>query len=345
MSEAKLEAYFFTAVLVAVLGVVAYIFYPFLNAIAVALVLATLTNPLYTAVNHRVKRAGLASLIVVALVTLAILLPAIGLFMLLLQEVQGIAHSVASLDMSGMPAFLDDLWQKAVAVVPLLARVDLTGTLEGALSALAGNLGGALASTADAVLQLLVAIVALYYFLRDGRRFLSGFIALSPLSDDEDVQIVKKLQAVTYSLIRGQLVIALLQGVLVGLGLLVFGVPNPVLWGAVAAVASLIPTLGTGMVTVPSTLYLIFTGQWAAAIGFAAWAFLLVGLIDNFLGPKLIGSHAALHPLFVLLSVMGGVAVFGVVGFLIGPLLFGLLVALSEIYRVKIKEIHRQVLE
>jgi predicted PurR-regulated permease PerM len=228
--------------------------------------------------------------------------------------------------------------------VPFLSSLDIAAVLQTMLERLGSHAGGFVAGAADTILKMAVSIIALFYLLKDGREFLYGFIQLSPLSDEEDVQIIHKLKAVSYSLIRGTLVIAILQGFMTGIGFVLFGVPNPVLWGSTAAIGALLPMVGTGVVAVPAVVYLIVTGHYAAAIGLAAWSMLIVGLVDNIIGPKLIGSGARIHPLFILLSVLGGLIMFGVAGFLIGPLLFGLLVALWEIYKVKIKEIHQRSL-
>jgi predicted PurR-regulated permease PerM len=207
---------------------------------------------------------------------------------------------------------------------------------------LGSHFAGAVTNTAGLILKFFVALIALYYFIKDGRQFLDELIKLSPLEDSEDVAIVHRLDKVTHSLIRGTLVIAALQGLFVGLGFTLFGVPNPVLWGAIAAIGALIPMVGTGMVTAPAIIYLFLTGNVAAGIGLLAWSMLLVGLVDNIIGPKLIGNGARIHPLLVLLAVLGGIALFGISGFLLGPLLLGFLMALSEIYKVKVQELHKQ---
>jgi predicted PurR-regulated permease PerM len=225
--------------------------------------------------------------------------------------------------------------------LPMFSSVDVGSMARSALLNLGSHTVTMLTNTASAMFKLFVAVFALFYFLKDGRRFVQAFIELSPLTDDEDTQIVQKLRAVSRSLIRGTLVIAVLQGSLTGLGFLLFGVPNPVLWGSVAAIGSLIPTVGTGIVAIPAVIYLLLGGHTVAAVGFTAWGLIVVGFSDNMLRPYLIGNSVHIHPLFVLLSVLGGIALFGVAGFLLGPLTFGLMVALSEIYKVKIKEIHR----
>ena len=342
MSEAKIEAYFFTALFIAVLCAVGYLFLPFLGAIAAAMVLATLVYPVYLWVLRKTKRPNFSALVVVGGVVLAIVLPTIGLFFLLLEEVRTMSYAVSSIDLSGAPEVIERVKGVFVDVLPFATSFELGTLLQEAVSGIGGLVRDVVTGTADAVFKLFVVIIALFFLLKDGRRFILQFIALSPLADDEDVIIIRKIKMVTFSLIRGTLVVAFLQGLLMGIGFVFFGLPQPVLWGSVAAVGALIPTLGTGIVAIPALIWLVVSGQYLAAFGFFIWTWFIVGLVDNIIGPKLIGTDARIHPLFVLLSVLGGLWVFGIAGFLIGPLLFGLLVALAEIYQFKIKTIHDQ---
>jgi len=341
MSEAKLEAYFFTTLFIGVLLLTAQLLLPFVGALALAIVLASLGKPLYDRINKRLERNGVSAFLVVLIMTGVVLVPATVLFFLLVGEVKSIAQAVAHLQigtLSGRVALLD---ARIHQLFPMVASVDIGAFVQSSVQNLASYAVTMLTGAASAFLELFVVIFAFFYFLKDGDKFVKTFIQLSPLTDDEDAQIVHKLNAVTRSLIRGTFVIAILQGILMGVGYFVFGVPNQVLWGFVAAIASLIPSVGIAIVTIPAVLYLIAIGHSVAAVGLGVWGFLLVGLIDSLVVPYLIGNSVHIHPLFVLLSVMGGLVVFGVAGILLGPLIFGLLVALSEIYRVKIKEIHR----
>jgi len=340
MSEAKLEGYFFTALFIGVFVLVGSLFYPFVGALAVALVLAILVEPLYDFIVARTHKEMLSALFVVLLTTLAILLPAIGLFMLLLEELAAIAHSATYVNYGAMPRFLADLQQTLESAFPMLANIDYSSVLNDALRRTADAAAAAVTGTLSAVFKLFVALIALYYFVKDGHRFVASLITLSPLADDEDEQIVQRIKVVTHSLIRGTMVVALLQGGMVGIGFALFDVPNPILWGSVAAIGALVPTIGTGIVTIPAVLWLAFSGQWAAAIGLAAWGVFIVGYIDNLIGPKIIGTGSHIHPLFILLSVLGGLAAFGVAGFLLGPLIFGVLVSLLEIYKAKVRKLH-----
>jgi predicted PurR-regulated permease PerM len=340
MSESKLEGYFFTALYVAVFVLVGFMFLPYVGALATGIVLATLAYPLFDRTLKWCRRPSLSASIVTLVVTLAILLPAIGIFMLMLEEARTITHTVGNMDISSLPNSLEPLLHKITDAFPVLLNINLENLLQQILTTIGGGITSLIVFTADALLQLFITIFALFFFLRDGKFFLNKLIALSPLSDDEDVIIVNKLRKVSVSLIRGTLVIAVLQGIVLGIGLTIFGVPNPILWASVATISSIIPTIGTAVVAVPASLFLLFTGQLIPALGFIAWSALLAGTIDDVVRPKLIGDNAQIHPLFVLLSVLGGIIMFGPAGFLIGPLVFGLLIALSEIYIVKIKQIH-----
>lgn len=340
MSEAKLEAYFFTAVFVGVLVLVGAILYPFIGEIALAVVLATLATPTYSVVRARVRHDGCAAFLVVCAVALAVLLPATGIFLLLVEEVQEITRYATTLDAGALPEFFAYLNAKARAVLPFLPALDLAALFRGITGNISTLVTGAITSAAMVIFSFFITSIALFYFIKDGSLFVEVFFKLSPLTDAEDRQIIHKLRAVTRSLIQGTLVIACLQGILTGMGFLIFGIPNPILWGSVAAVCALIPNVGTSIVALPAIVYLVLTGDPIAGAGLAAWSMLLVGLIDNVLGPKLIGAHTQIHPLFVLLSVLGGMSVFGVAGFLLGPLTFGLATALFEIYKVKVRELH-----
>ena len=131
--------------------------------------------------------------------------------------------------------------------------------------------------------------------------------------------------------------IGLIQGMLTGVGFWMFGVSNPVIWGTVAAVASLVPALGTSLVNIPAIIFLFLSGNISQAIGLLIWVVLAVGLIDNILGPYFINRGVKIHPFLILISVLGGISFFGPVGFIAGPVVLGLLFALLELYPVIIK--------
>jgi len=179
---------------------------------------------------------------------------------------------------------------------------------------------------------LFLMLLAIFYFLRDGSKFLSSLMSISPLDDSYDKKIIARIGNAINSVIRGYLVIAIVQGLFTGLGFLIFGVPSPVIWGFVAALASLIPTVGTALVTAPGILFLILSGHTLPALGLAVWGVAVIGLVDNLLGPIIIKKGVNIHPFLILVSVLGGIAVFGPIGFIVGPVLLSLLFTLFDLY-------------
>ncbi|MFZ2556193.1 MAG: AI-2E family transporter, partial [Minisyncoccia bacterium] len=203
---------------------------------------------------------------------------------------------------------------------------------QAALQWVVQNLGTAASGIATVALKFFLFFIALYYLLRDGKKLKEKVIELSPLRDTYDESIFDKLELAVNSVIKGNLTIALIQGTLTAIGFTIFGVPNAVLWGTVTAIAALIPGLGTGLVFIPTILFMYFSGNEGSALGLAIWGIVAVGMIDNFLGPQLIGRGVNLHPLLVLLSVLGGLALFGPIGIFLGPLSISLLFAFLSIY-------------
>ena len=162
---------------------------------------------------------------------------------------------------------------------------------------------------------------------------------VSPLADSYDEQIIKRVGLAINSIVRGSLMIALIKGFLTALGLAIFGVPNPILWGAVSALASFVPIVGSGVVIAPAVLYLSAAVSYPAAVGLAIWGVVLIGLSDNFLSPVLMKKGMKIHLFVILLSILGGLGFFGPIGFIAGPVVLSLLFALFDIYPLITKKI------
>ena len=180
-------------------------------------------------------------------------------------------------------------------------------------------------------------LLIIFYFLKDGARWKKSIIVLSPLSDKDDEKIINRLSLAVNAVIKGYFLIALAQGVLMGFGLWLFNVPSPALWGIVAAVASLLPTFGTALVSIPAIIFLFMVENTASAIGLLIWAVVVVGLVDNFLSPFVVGGKTNIPPIIILFAVLGGISFLGPVGILVGPLTVSLLYTLISIYRNEFK--------
>jgi predicted PurR-regulated permease PerM len=200
------------------------------------------------------------------------------------------------------------------------------------LEVVINNFGAVFSSFAKILLNAFVFLIAFYYFLREGSRLKNYLVNLSPLDDEDDELIVTRLKTGVLAAMRGNLAIGLIQGTSTGIGFLIFGVPNAALWGGVAVIAAFIPGIGTALVIAPAVIYLALTGSLLSGIGLLLWGVIAVGLVDSFLGPKLIGRGMQLHSLVVFIAVLGGIAYFGPLGFLLGPLAMSVCLALIDIY-------------
>ena len=157
-------------------------------------------------------------------------------------------------------------------------------------------------------------------------------IKASPLPDHEDQEILGRLARAIRSVATGTLFVALIQGTLVAIGLSVAGVDRAILLGALAAIGAMIPGVGTGLVMVPIVVILFLTGSIIPAVGLALWGVLIVGMVDNIIGPYLMSRGNNMHPFIILIAVLGGLSLFGPIGFLVGPVVVTLFLVLLEIY-------------
>jgi predicted PurR-regulated permease PerM len=208
-----------------------------------------------------------------------------------------------------------------------------------------GNMSAFFGGVAKILFNLFLMLLALFYFFRDGKKFVSSLVDLSPLKDSFDRHIIKKISLAVTSVIKGHMVIGLVQGMVTGIGFALFGIPSPILWGTIAGIASLAPTVGTSIVLIPGVLFLALSGSTLPAIGLLAWGIFAVGLIDNILGPFLIQRGVHIHSFLIMLSVLGGLALIGPVGFIAGPVALALLFALLDIYPSFVKNTKEEIKE
>jgi predicted PurR-regulated permease PerM len=195
-----------------------------------------------------------------------------------------------------------------------------------------GNLATIFAGTVSTFFLFFIALIASFYFFRDGKELLQLVIKASPLPDSEDREILDRMARAVRAVATGTLLVAMIQAVLATIGMTVVGIDRAVLLGGLVAIGAMIPGVGTGIVMLPVILFLFFSGSLVPAIGLLIWSVLVVGLVDNFVGPYLMSRGNNMHPFIILLSVLGGLSLFGPIGFLVGPVVVTLFLVLLEIY-------------
>ena len=340
MHNKKIQLQFLIVLLVGAVILVFFIFKPFLAPLALATVFAVILQPIYKYFTRIFGgRESLASLATVILSITCFLVPCFFLGVQVFQESRQLYSSLLNNGGTNVTVgVIHNVGQSLNGYIPGAESASITISenidiySKQGLAWIINNLGSALSSFSALLVDLSIFIVALYYLLRDGYKLKKSLILLSPLEDTDDEKVFGRLEKSVSSVIKGSMIIAILQGAMTTFGLLIFGVPNAFLLGMIAAIASFIPGFGTAIVIGPSIIFLFFIGHTVPAVGLIIWGALGVGLIDNFLGPKLISHGTELHPLFVLLSVLGGIAFFGPVGIILGPLCLSLLFAFIKIY-------------
>lgn len=323
---------------------------PFLQPLLLGALLAGLCSPLYQWVTRLFGgRKSLAAGITLLILFVVI----VGPFSAFLGVVVNQAITVSNEAMPWVQKHIgaasafdvhDWLVQRYPSLAPYVPpRAQIAdGAAQAAKSAGTFLVGGArqlTAGTAGLLLNLFVMLYAMFYFLRDGREVLEKILYYTPLSHGDEVQVLERLTSVTRATIKGTLVIGIVQGTLAGIGFRVAGIGGAAFWATVMMVLSIVPGIGAALVWIPAVIYLYIIGQPVTATLLLVWCAVVVGTIDNLLRPKLVGKDAKMPDLLILIGTLGGLFLFGPIGFIIGPLICGLFLTVWEIYGVTFKEI------
>lgn len=335
MQTKMIERYFFFGLLLATLVFTFFIFRPFWIVLVLGACFSIVIRPGYEWLRKKKLPPWLSSFITVVLFTLLVCGPLLGIGIVVFNQSQSLYQSLVS---GGSIPSLDSISQSIHKFLPAGVNFDLNQKANDLIYLVADNLGNIFGATLYTLFSFVLMLLAIFYFLKDGAEWKKSIITLSPLSDSDDQRIMKRLTMTINGVLRGYLLIAVIQGTLMGIGLAIFGVPSPALWGVVAAIAALAPTLGTALVSIPAVIFLFVSGHTGEAIGLAIWSTALVSTIDNFLTPYIVGNRINIPPFLILFSVLGGLSLLGAVGILIGPLTVSLLYTLVSIYRTEFQQ-------
>lgn len=342
---------FLLGVLFLSLGLALYVVWPFIDPLIMAGVMATLFHPVQERVLRRMPgKRNLAAFITVSLVTLLIIIPFLLFLIALITQGLEIAAGVSSwlgvVDLSRLqeqPRVAQVLaWANEHLPFLRLETLDLRSQLMAASTRVGQFLlkGGTsiLGNMASFVTNFAIMIFLTFYLLRDGRAMVNSLKHLSPMREDQEDRILTRIKAVTRSVFLGSFLTAICQGLAGGVAMAIVGIP-PLFWGTMLGLASLVPLVGTALVWVPATAYLVIIGSYKSAIFFAAWSAVVVGSIDNFLRPFLMQGQAQMSTFYIFLAIIGGLQVFGLVGLLYGPLIIAFATVMLYIYEHEYHEV------
>ena len=341
MSE-KFEQRFFVLLLGLVSLLFLWLLKPFFAPILWACIVAILFHPMQIWLSQKWgERPNLTAMTTLLICMVVVVLPILFLLYSFLQEGISLYQRIESGEID--PAQFIERIRNAFPIVQSLFErfnINLESIWEQAASAavvasrfLATNAFALGQSTFEFVLKLGLMLYVAFFLLRDGRKLTEHLIATLPLGDERERLLFQKFAEVMRATVKGNLVVAIVQGALGGIIFWILGIPAALLWGVIMAVLSLIPAIGAGLVWLPAAIYLIAIGDWISGIVLIVYGVVVIGLADNILRPILVGRDTKLPDWLVLLSTLGGIGLVGISGFVVGPLIAALFIAFWQIFR------------
>ena len=341
--------YFFILLAIAISVVVFLIIRPFITAILSSAIIAYVFYPIYNFLNKKIKRRNLSALLVTIFIVILIVVPlffvintmskeAYVIYLMSKQKIIG--GGVSSLecnDADGGFCVFSGVFSGLLGNPKIMYQLE--EFIKKATNFVIDTISRFIVSIPIILLNFFIMIFVAFYLLRDGHLLISKIQKILPLKKSHQEHVFKKFEAVIRAVIYGQVSVALIQGALGTIGFIIFGVASPFLWGSLMAFFALLPFIGPPGVWLPIAILQILDGYSAGntslvikGILLILYGTLIIGTIDNILKPKLISDKADIHPVLVLLGVLGGLKIFGFIGIVVGPLLLALFMAFVKIY-------------
>jgi predicted PurR-regulated permease PerM len=341
MSSNKTEYAFFIGLLIAVsIGffvLLAGFFQPIFWAATVGIIFL----PVQHGLERKLKgRRSLAAALSVLLIFFTVLVPALLVGSAVASEAVQLYSQIqrGDLDPGGVLRWFQELMPQATAFLERLG-IDVEqvpGKLSAAAVKASQFVAGLALSTgqnlARFAVMFFVMLYLLFFVLRDGDRLLAEMIRALPLGDDRERALFAKFAEVARATIKGTLVVGLVQGALGGAIFWLLGIQGAVFWGVVMVIMSVIPAVGASLIWAPAAVFLLASGDWGKAVALIAFGVLVIGLVDNFLRPLLVGRDTKMPDYLILLSTLGGMTLFGISGFVIGPIIASMFLAVWSMF-------------
>jgi predicted PurR-regulated permease PerM len=338
-----LEDKTFLLLVVAVSLAFAWILFPYYGAVFWATVLAIVFAPAYRRLSRSMRqKRTLAALATVTIILMIVILPLTLIAALLVQEGFNVYERIQSGELNIVRSFQQVFGALPAWVTNILDRFGLTnlGLMQERLSASlikgsqflatqALNIGQ---NTFDLIVNLFIVLYLLFFLLRDGDDLSRRIKNAIPLHAEQQRDLFNKFTTVIRATVKGNIVVAVVQGALGGLIFWFLGVRAPVLWAVLMALLSLLPAVGAGLVWLPVAIYFLVTGAIWQGVVLIAYGALVIGLVDNILRPILVGKDTKMPDYVVLISTLGGLAIFGLNGFVIGPVIAAMFMAAWDIF-------------
>ena len=339
----RLFLWFFLGLLFFSLYLLYFLMEPFLDSLILACVFTTISYPFYTRCLRLTKgRRVPAALLAIFSLFFLVVLPICAFVAELVPQASRTISSVNQWLAEGhLTEVLNTYWLPLQEWLKVhLPELDIsTIDIRGSLLEASRNTGSLLlrygtsilSNTVRLLMNVLLILLVMFFLFIDGAELIRRLEYLCPMKPQQTANVIENLRRVSRAVLVGGFCVAGLQGIVGGIGLALVGIPA-LFWGTVMAFAALVPVVGTGLVWVPAVAYLLIVGKWKAAVFLAVWCVVIVTSIDSFLRPMLMREGARVPVLFIFLSILGGINVFGMLGLLYGPMILGLVAVMLSIY-------------
>ena len=323
---------------------------PVLIPIVLSAIVAYVSYPLYKQIQRLIKSQTWSALIVSVLILIIIAVPLIILLNSLIMQTQVVYTMSRKVIVTG--GILGSQCQAEENILcPIISPLQeimadprtkyyLDDALKGISSSFIDQATNFIFAIPKRILELFIMLFTVFYLLKDGPRLVRWIRDLLPINHSGSTLLLRRMKKVLSAMIYGYFFIAILQGVLGGIGFFIIGIPSALFWGIIMGIAGLIPMIGTALIWIPASLFLILNGfigdnniEIWKGIGLFLYGSLIVSTIDNFVRPKIVSTRANIHPVLVLLGVVGGIQIFGFTGLLIGPIILCMMVTLLCMYK------------
>ena len=326
-----------------------WILMPFYGAILWGLIIALVFEPLHRKILPRVwQRPNLAAVLTLLMVLLLVIVPFGIISTALALEAAGLFQSLQSAEIQPWVYFQGIFTALPTWLTHVLSQfgLDSFATLQTRLNAIfaqgaqwiAGQAFGVGQVTFDLIVQMCITLYLAFFLIRDGDQMVQAARRLFPMRPEHTMELFEKFHTVILATIKGNLLIAAIQGALGGIAFWFLGVTGALLWAVLMAFLSLVPAVGASLVWLPVAIFFFMKGALWHGIGLLAYGVLVIGLVDNLLRPMLVGKSTRLPDYMVMITTLGGMSVIGINGFVIGPLIAAMFMAIWHIYGVTLYE-------
>jgi predicted PurR-regulated permease PerM len=332
MHGSFIQKYFFSALLVIAFIIGFILFWPFLKVIVLAVVFSVLLHPLYKRFHRLVRLPSMASLLTILSFIIILCVPMYFIGAIVLKQ----THSMYAWLVShgSIESLTNATTLRLQHLFPSMS-FNVQNSINTTIGNFSAKLGTIFTTTISTIVSFILMMLSMFYFLKDGPTWKEALIELSPLSFESNNTVIAILKKAVTGIFKGYFFVGLAQGLVTGIGFFLFHIPHPALFGLLAAFASLIPAVGSSLISIPTIIFLFVTGRTGAGFGYMLWALVFSMGIDNVLNPYIVGRQIAIHPLLVLFSILGGISLMGPIGIIIGPLITSFIYALISVYKLE----------